>query len=247
MAALQPTPRSPPAIRYAQLPCPGCPGRHMNVCQPLDDELQVDFFDTGLRQKWARRQQLFRSGDPAGPIFKVTSGIVAVSRSLPNGTRQILRFALPGDICGYLSEGGAYAFDGEAITDVTTCTFQRDGFDNFAATHDVTAEAVRRELSQVLASAGQHLIVLGRMPTAARVAHFLCRMKADLTSRSQTAGLVALPMARGDIADYLGMRLETVSRSFTKLHKLKLISVSTDAVVVLDEIGLAAIGGYPPE
>jgi CRP/FNR family transcriptional regulator len=219
----------------------------MNICQPLDDALQVEFFDTGLRQKWTRRQPLFRSGDPAGPIFKVTSGIVAVSKSLPSGTRQILRFALPGDICGYLSEGGTYAFDGEAITDVMTCTFQRDGFDSFAATHDVAGEAVRRELSQVLASTGQHLTVLGRMPTAARVAHFLCRMKADLKSRSQTSDLVALPMARGDIADYLGMRIETVSRSLAKLRKLKLISVRGDAIVVLDETGLAAVGGYQPE
>jgi CRP/FNR family transcriptional regulator len=215
----------------------------MNICGALDQRLQVDLFESGHRQEWARRQQLFSSDAPAGPIFKVTSGIVAVSKTLPNGARQIVRFVLPGDICGYLSEAGRYSFDGEAITEVVTCTFPRDRFDSFAATHDAAAGAVRNELSRVLSAAGRHMTVLGRMPTAARVARFLCTMKADLNARSAAPDQVTLPMARGDIADYLGMRLETVSRSFAKLRKLRLISVRAEEIVILDEAGLAAVAG----
>ena len=101
--------------RYAALPCTRCPGKSTNICRPLADQLQAQFFDIGLRQRWARREFLFRAGDVAGPIFKITQGVAAVSRSLAGGQRQVLRILLPGDVCGYLSEHGRYSFDGPCI------------------------------------------------------------------------------------------------------------------------------------
>src|ERR1044072_326142 len=78
----------------AMLPCVRCPAKSFNICQPLGYERQKELYDIGKIQKWPRRQQLFRSGDPIGSIFKITSGIVAVSKILPDGRRQVLDFFL---------------------------------------------------------------------------------------------------------------------------------------------------------
>ena len=228
---------------YESLPCPSCPGKHLNLCRPLDRVLQAEFHDMGMRHRWARRELLFRSGDPLGPLFKVTSGVVAVSKSLSEGQRQILRFVLPGDVCGYLEEGGHYSFDGEAITEVSTCTFPRAEFDAFAARNSEVGEAVRLELSEVLKTVARHMTAMGQMPSTASVANFLCDMRERLDSRGLQGRRLGLPMTRTDIADYLGLRLETVSRSFSELRRRELIELGDEGVVILDLPQLARLAG----
>ena len=118
-------------VAYAKLPCVICPGRSTNFCRPLEEQLQAELFHTVARQRWEPREFLFRRGDPAGPLFKITEGIASVSHSLPDGRRQILRFLLPGDVCGYLEENGRYSFDGQAVSEVITCSFPRKDFQRF--------------------------------------------------------------------------------------------------------------------
>jgi CRP/FNR family transcriptional regulator len=231
------------SARYESLPCPSCPGKHLNLCRPLDRVLQAEFHDMGMRQRWARRELLFRAGDPLGPLFKVTSGVVAVSKSLSEGQRQILRFVLPGDVCGYLDEGGHYSFDGEAITEVATCTFPRAEFDAFVARNRALGEAVRSELSEVLKTVSLHMTAMGQMSSTPRVANFLCDMREMLDSRGLQGRLLGLPMTRTDIADYLGLRLETVSRAFSELRRRKLIEPGEEGVVILDLPQLARLAG----
>jgi CRP-like cAMP-binding protein len=86
---------------YATLPCATCSGKRMNLCRPLEGRLQVESFGLAIRQRWARREVMFRVGDTLGPVLKITKGIASVYRSLDGGRRQILRFLLPGDVCGY--------------------------------------------------------------------------------------------------------------------------------------------------
>jgi len=239
-----PEPRTPTnGARYEALPCPACPGKSLNLCRPLDRALQTTFYDAGLRHRWDKHEYLFRSGDPLGPVFKVTSGVVVVSKSLTDGQRQVLRFVLPGDVCGYLADGDRYSFDGEAITEVTTCTFPRAGFDAFVARHRVMGEAVQAELSAVLKEVSQHMVAMGQMSSTARVANFLCDMRALLDARGLGGRMLALPMTRTDIADYLGVRLETVSRAFSELRRRKLIRPEGEGVTIVDPAGLAQLTG----
>src|SRR5689334_24503005 len=117
------------------LPCLRCPVKAFNVCKPLDYERQKELFELGPQLRWQRRQFLFRAGAPIGPIFKVTSGMVAISKPLPDGRRQILDFYLAGEICGHLEADGSYAYDCEAVTDVAACSFNRARFKAFAERH----------------------------------------------------------------------------------------------------------------
>jgi CRP-like cAMP-binding protein len=113
------------------LPCLRCPVKAFNVCKPLDYERQKELFELGQQLRWQRRQFLFRAGAPIGPIFKITSGMVAISKPLPDGRRQILDFYLAGEICGHLEADGSYAYDCEAVTDVAACSFNRARFKAF--------------------------------------------------------------------------------------------------------------------
>jgi len=229
----------------ASLPCVRCPARSFNVCHPLGYERQKELFEIGKVQKWTRRQQLFRSGDPIGSIFKITSGIVAVSKMLPDGRRQVLDFFLPGDLCGFLETDTHYAFDGEAITEATTCSFDRDRLMSFAIRHPDVAEALRVAIADRLKRAVLHMAVLGQLTSTERVATFLCSMSPAYGAHATPTGHRILPMTRIDIADYLGLRLETVSRALSRLRKGRFIEIENDEFVVINHSALAQMSNSP--
>ncbi len=175
-------------------------------------------------------------------FFKIRMGIVAVSRALDDGRRPIVAVRAPGDCVGYLDNNGKYAFEGEALTDVEACAFDRRGFDAFAGDHPDLAAAVTEALSSALKQTGQAMLVLGQLKSTERVAHFLCEIDA-LYRQRHIGGRLVLHMSRGEIGDYLGLTIETVSRSMGKLKKRGLIGlVGADGVVVLEDAKLREVG-----
>jgi len=229
----------------AMLPCVRCQAKSFNICQPLGYERQKELYEIGKVQKWARRQQLFRSGDPIGSIFKITSGIVAVSKILPDGRRQVLDFFLPGDLCGFLETDKHHAFDGEAITEVTACSFDRERLMVFAKRHPDVAEALRVVIADRLKRAALHMAVLGQLTSTERVATFLCSMSPAYGRHHLEMSHGVLPMSRTDIADYLGLRLETVSRALSRLRKRRFIDIENDEFVVINHAALVEMSNSP--
>lgn len=229
----------------ATLPCVRCPARSFNVCHPLGYERQKELFEIGKVQRWTRRQQLFRSGDPIGSIFKVTSGVVAVSKILPDGRRQVLDFFLPGDLCGFLETDNHYAFDCEAITEATTCSFDRERLMVFARRNPDVGEALRVAIAERLKRAVLHMAVLGQLTSTERVATFLCSMSPAYGACDTLTGHRVLPMTRTDIADYLGLRLETVSRALSRLRKGRFIDIENDELVVINHAALVEMSNSP--
>ena len=196
----------------------------------------------GIR-RWKRREILFRAGDPMGAFFKIRSGVVTVSRALDDGRRQIVAVRLPGDCLGYLETDGKYTFEGEALTDVEACAFDRRRFDVFAAEQPHLAAAVAETLSAALKETGQAMLVLGQLRSTERVAHFLAEFDALYRARTASTAPVSLRMSRREIADYLGLTVETVSRAIGQLRKQKLVDRhGVDTIVVLDNDGLSRIG-----
>lgn len=221
-----------------QLPCDRCIGKQYNICHLLEPARQRELLDTSCRHRWDKREYLFRAGSPVGAVFKVTSGIVAESRTLADGRRQIIAFFLPGDICGYLESEGRHAFDGEAITTAETCSFNRERFSAFVNRNNDVAEEMRRGLAERLKMVGTHLSVVGQLTSTERVANFVAMMTAAYAARNVQTRPLPLPMKRSDIADYLGLRLETVSRAFSKLRQHNIIDVNEDEVLILDQAKL---------
>ena len=228
---------------FASLPCDRCVGRSLNLCKPLDDVRLRRLLALGGIRHWKRHETLFRAGDPMASFFKIRNGIVAVSRALDDGRRQIVAVRAPGDCVGYLDNDGKYAFEGEALTDVEACAFDRRGFDAFAADHPDLAAAVTEALSNALKQTGQAMVVLGQLKSTERVAHFLCEIDALYRDRRIGGTPLVLHMSRAEIGDYLGLTIETVSRSMGKLKKRGLIGlVGSDGVVVLEGAKLREVG-----
>lgn len=231
------------ALETDTAPCTRCVGRHLNLCKPLDPMRLSQLLSLGGLRTWCKGETLFRAGDPMGSFFKIRAGIVAVSRILDDGRRQVVALRAPGDCVGYLEENGRYAFEGKALTDVEACTFGRRQFDSFAAKHPDLAAATGQELSRALTQAGQTMLVLGQLKSTERLAHFLVEIDTLYRERGVSETSLSLFMNRGEIADYLGLTIETVSRAFGRLRKLAVIDVAgNDEVVILDHARLRAIG-----
>lgn len=227
----------------ATLPCDTCVGRHMNICKPLQHSRLTQLLDLGGMRSWKKGEMLFRAGDPMGPFFKITAGVVAVSKLLDDGRRQVVALRAAGDCLGYLEENGQYAFEGRALTSVDACFFDRGLFDKFAARNPDLAAATTDALASALRQAGQAMLVLGQMKSVERVAHFLVEIDALYRNRGVHSESLSLLMSRAEIADYLGLTIETVSRALGKLKKKGVIAVGRrDQVMILDRVQLQNIG-----
>lgn len=168
---------------------------------------------------------LFCQGDPANHIYEVVEGVMRLYRLLPDGRRAIAGFLYPGDIVG-LSSHRRYAFSAEAITAAKIRRYARSQVE--AAAHQspgLSAWLVEHMRSE-LATAMDHMLLLGRKSACERVASFLLTI-AQKTAASGRTPSIALPMSRVDIGDYLGLTLETVSRVLAKLKTACLIALPT--------------------
>ena len=241
--ASQPKPVTDCRCAADPLPCLRCSVKAANVCQPLEYERQTELFKLGAQRAWERRQFLFRAGSPAGPILKITSGMVAISKPLHDGRRQILEFCLSGDICGILEADGRYIYDCEAISKVAACAFNRSRFMTFVAQHSDVSDAITRVLHTKLKRAREQMAVVGQLSSSERVANFISTLSIVYSEHAIQTRPLSLPMKRVDIADYLGLRIETVSRALSKLKKRGILELNDDEIVIHEPARLARLSG----
>jgi len=194
----------------------------------------------GGRRRWRKRELMYRAGDDVHMFYKITKGFVAESRTLEDGRRQIVGIRTVGDLCGYPVHLGTHLFSAEALTEVEACAFERNKLEAFVARHIDLADARAEEVSDRFKRATENLTVIGQLKSTERVAHFLIEM--DELTVARTHPLV-LHLTRQEIADYLGLTLETVSRSFSKLKEMQVIAlVGGDSIAILNEQRLSDIG-----
>jgi CRP/FNR family transcriptional regulator len=159
---------------------------------------------------------LTRADDPALHVFNITSGSVRVYKLLPDGRRQITGFLFAGDFLG-LATGETYVFSAEAIEPVTACRFRRGEFRALIRDTPALETILLERATHELAAAQNQMLLLGRKTALERVATFLLELPGHDPARHVPGGRVHLPMTRAEIADYLGLSIETVSRVFTRL------------------------------
>ncbi len=219
-------------------PCSVCGAKEFNICQPLDPARQASLYARAVRLHWARREPVFAAGQPARHVYNLTEGMVALSRSLADGRRQIFGFLLPGDFIG-LEAGDAYGCDAETLSDAKACRFDRATFDAFLRDNPDVALGLVRAASSELAQARQHELLLGRKTAVERVASFLLDLRNRAGERHLRTQPLSLPMTRSEIADYTGLTIETVSRVFGRLKSQGTIDLADAmSVRVLDEARL---------
>jgi len=166
----------------------------------------------GVVMPFNRNVEVYGEGEPADYIYKVISGTVRTYKVLNDGRRQIGAFYLPGDMFG-LESGAAHAFSAEAITSAKVMMIRRSTVAALAARDNSVAQQLLAMTGRELARVQDHLTLLIKTAQE-RVAGFLLEM----AERAQKSTEVELPMSRQDIADYLGLTIETVSRTLTQLE-----------------------------
>src|SRR6201994_2321988 len=158
--------------------------------------------------------EIYGENGPAEYVYQVKTGAVRSYKLLTDGRRQIGAFHLVGDIFG-LENGNAHRFTAEALVKTTVRLIKRQSLEAVAESDAVVSRNLLSMTTSNLEHAENHMLLLGRKTSLERVAAFLVEMDGRLTA----TGIMALPMSRRDIADYLGLALETVSRALSRLHE----------------------------
>ena len=189
--------------------------------------------------KYNRGMEIYGQTEPADYVYQVADGAVRSYKLLSDGRRQIGAFHLVGDIFG-LENGVTHRFTAEAIVDTTVRLVKRCSLEQVAENDVLVALDLLNMTTSNLQHAEDHMLLLGRKTSLERVAAFLLEMDRRLTA----AGVMALPMSRRDIADYLGLTLETVSRALSYLHGrgiLGFLGQTQRQIVLLDRVRLAEL------
>lgn len=182
----------------------------------------------GIKMPHARNEEIYGQDEPAGYVYKVVKGAVRTHTLLDDGRRQIGAFYLPGDIFG-LELGASHRFSAEAISDTVVLAIKRSTLTALAQSDAVVARELWLMTARELDHVQDQMILLGRSSAKERVASFLIEM----ADRSKDRNEIDLPMSRQDIADYLGLTIETVSRTFSSMERKALIELPTSRKVRL--------------
>jgi CRP/FNR family nitrogen fixation transcriptional regulator len=189
--------------------------------------------------RYRRGAEIFGESEPADYVYQVAEGAVRSYKLLSDGRRQIGAFHLVGDIFG-LENGPAHRFTAEAIVDTTVRLVKRVSLEQVAEADALVARDLLSMTTSNLQHAENHMLLLGRKTSLERVAAFLLEMDRRLSP----AGVMALPMYRRDIADYLGLTLETVSRALSCLHEkgiIDFVGQTQRQIVLRNRSGLARL------
>jgi len=187
----------------------------------------------GTSMSFARNAEIYGENEPAEYLYKLVSGSVRTSKTLNDGRRQIGAFYLPGDIFGF-DIGSEHALSAEAISDAMVIVVKRSAIEALAARDSEIARQLWAMTSRELHRMQEHILLLIKTAQE-RVAGFLLEMAA----RIKSVNGVELPMSRQDIADYLGLTIETVSRTLTTLENSAAIALpSTRRIVLRDRAAL---------
>jgi CRP/FNR family nitrogen fixation transcriptional regulator len=198
----------------------------------------------GAISHYTRNNTIFSEGDDAEYSYKVVAGAVRLSKMLSDGRRQVAEFALPGDFFG-INWLGEHSMTAAALNDVAVICYRRGRLERLSDEN----RAVRAELFSTLRhdlwAAQNHLVILGRHSALERVASFLLQ----LIDRKKNANkdIIDIPMARQDIADYLGLTIETVCRMLTKLKVNAVIEIPDRHTVKVCSISALRRAARPEE
>ena len=228
---------------------------HATVSQPTTKILPFQSFDRpapDLRflfvnqaaEKFACGTAIFWEGDPAAYVFELTEGVLRVFKMLSDGRRTITGFLYPGDLIG-LSFRERYLYSVEAVTPVRIRRFTRTRFQQEIAASPALRPLLLARLCDEMAAAQDQMVLLARKSAEERVCSFLLLVARRAGIRSKPQPVIDLPMTRLDMADYLGLTIETVSRIMSRLKDRGVIAPGgRHKVVFRDPAGLARLAGH---
>src|SRR5262245_33514605 len=186
----------------------------------------------GIKMRFSRNETIFSDGDEATNCYKVISGAVRLCKHLADGRRQIADFLLAGDLFGFM-QFGHYKFTAEAVGDVVLMSYPQRQVARMSGSMPNLRGRLFVLLSQRMLGMQDHLVMLGRQTAKERIACFLLHMSERSDAEEGLA--FELPMSRQDIADYLGLTIETVCRMLSELKRQKIIAIPSTGQIVIND------------
>ena len=225
--------RQMPVLRGVE-PCASCGARASSVCAAIEEKDLECLAVLAVPIEVPAGRTFITEGDPAEHFFNVTAGTAKLFKLLPDGRRQITGFAPIGTFLG-LAVSSNYAFSAEAVEDTQVCRFSRPRLRQFIDDFPAMERRLLDVASNELVAAQEQMLLLGRKTARERVASFLLAREACAVCGIPPLpeAHIRLPMARTDIADYLGLTVETISRTMTRLKSERLIDMPSPTEIVL--------------
>lgn len=175
---------------------------------------------SGAQMKLPKHRSLYLAGDEADRLFEVESGAAMLYRILDDGRRQVVEIVFPGGVCG-LSTGALYESSCETLMPSVVRSFKKSDLER----SDALRTRIVGKLQAQIARIHDHTVSLGRKTAEERICTLILRLRELEAAKPQSDGSIALPMTRTEIADYLGLTLETVCRTLSDLSRRKLVEV----------------------
>ena len=214
--------------------------RNRNIFLALADDA-VDALEKICRIKTLRAGALiFRQGDDAIQYFGVTRGIIKLVKTLANGNQSIVGLPDAPSFVGHC-QSKHHTYSAVAVTDAELCCYPRGSFDAYLKTHPEVARKIFEMTLRELESCRDWSFLLGRQCSYERVAGFLLMIATRIPNISageadRNGAHFQLPLTRAEIADFLGLTLETVSRQFTRLKDARIISLPSSREVIITDM-----------
>jgi CRP-like cAMP-binding protein len=196
--------------------------------------LEGSLADAQLKRVEAK-EFLFAEGDPISYVYRIETGAIALYKVLADGRRQIMSFAYPGDIVG-LGVDEAHTINAQAVKPTRVRCLPIGSLRQFAATDPSFGFKLYEAMAKELAATRDLLFTTGQRSAMERVAGFLLTFSRRNQRQGKDPRTFELPMTRMDIGDFLGLTIETVSRTFTKLKMMRLIELTHSTEVRLADV-----------
>lgn len=205
-------------------PCASCDVRHQAVCGSLNNGELTELAVHARHKDVGTGDCLVFEGDELHAYYVVMNGAFKLYKLLSDGRRQITGFSFKGDFVG-LPYQTDYEVTVEALGTSKLCQIPRETFESLSVQAPSLGKRLVKMMAAHVAASDDHMLLLGRKTAMERVASFLIWMSCRAQARGESALELDVPMSRTDMGDYLGLTVETVSRTFTKLRKLSAITL----------------------
>lgn len=213
-------------------PCAHCSARQFSVCNAIPETDMVRLANAATVAIARPGSCFIEEGESATAFFNITAGTAKLFKLLPDGRRQITGFVGVGHFLG-LAVSDTYAFSAEAIDEVRYCRFSRPRLRALLDDFPLMEKRLLEVASNELVAAQEQMLLLGRKTARERLASFLIMQSRQGAACQAPRQRFALRMTRSDIADYLGLTIETVSRTLTRLRTEGLIEIPSVAEIAI--------------
>jgi CRP/FNR family transcriptional regulator len=215
--------------------CSLCKIRSYSFCRCLNDDQLEIFSKVSFEKKFTDKENIFLQNDSSTHLYNITEGNVKIYQLLDDGRIQIIGFLYPGDFFGTY-KNNKYNYSAEAIGNLRVCVFDQRVLDKYMDQNPILAKELLNQTSYELTLAQDRMTVMGRLNAIEKIAIFFINISNQRKRIGWQSNPISLSMTRQDIADYLGLTIETVSREISKLKTSNIIKIISSKQLFIKDI-----------